>query len=57
MGRALSAVVPAVPGAKIAWPRLVRAYATQDPSTFREQQVAALAAGEQDRTWDFVELF
>jgi protein-disulfide isomerase len=31
--------------------------ATQDPSTFQQQQVAALAAGQQNRMWDYVELF
>jgi protein-disulfide isomerase len=31
--------------------------ATRDPSTFRTQQVAALAAGKQNHLWDFVELF
>ncbi len=31
--------------------------ATQDPSTFKTQQVAALAAGQQNRFWDFAELF
>jgi len=31
--------------------------ATQDPQTFDNQQVAALAAGKQDRYWDYVELF
>jgi protein-disulfide isomerase len=31
--------------------------ATPDPSTFQTQQVAALAAGQQNRFWDFTELF
>jgi protein-disulfide isomerase len=31
--------------------------ATREPETFRTQQVAALAAGKQDKMWDFVELF
>jgi protein-disulfide isomerase len=31
--------------------------ATHDPTVFQTQQVAALAAGEQQRFWDFVELF
>jgi protein-disulfide isomerase len=31
--------------------------ATHDPSTFQTQQVAALAAGKQNRFWDYVELF
>jgi protein-disulfide isomerase len=31
--------------------------ATHDPETFRIQQVAALAAGEQNRLWNFIELF
>ena len=31
--------------------------ATHDPTTFQTQQVAALAAGEQQRFWNFVELF
>jgi protein-disulfide isomerase len=31
--------------------------ATSDPSTFRLQQIAALAAGKQRRLWQFVELF
>jgi protein-disulfide isomerase len=31
--------------------------ATSDPGTFTSQQVAALAAGAQDRMWQFVELF
>jgi protein-disulfide isomerase len=31
--------------------------ATRDPSVFKTQQVAALAAGEQQRFWDFAELF
>ncbi len=36
-----------------------RAYqtATQDPTTFQTQQVAALAAGEQHHFWDYLELF
>lgn len=31
--------------------------ATQDPTVFQTQQAAALAAGEQDRFWEFAELF
>ena len=31
--------------------------ATIEPSVFQEQQVAALAAGQQDKMWYFVELF
>lgn len=31
--------------------------ATREPETFRSQQVAALAAGKQQRMWYFVELF
>ena len=31
--------------------------ATQDPTVFQTQQAAALAAGEQNRFWDFTELF
>jgi protein-disulfide isomerase len=31
--------------------------ATQNPSTFQTQQVAALAAGKQNHFWDFAELF
>jgi protein-disulfide isomerase len=31
--------------------------ATPDPATFQTQQVAALAAGRQNRLWQFVELF
>ena len=31
--------------------------ATRDPRTFQIQQVAALAAGEQNHFWDFAELF
>jgi len=31
--------------------------ATKDPSVFRTQQVAALAAGQQQRFWNFAELF
>jgi protein-disulfide isomerase len=31
--------------------------ATRSPTTFQTQQVAALAAGEQQRFWNFVELF
>jgi len=31
--------------------------ATRDPSVFRTQQVAALAAGQQQRFWNFTELF
>jgi protein-disulfide isomerase len=31
--------------------------ATRDPAVFEAQQVAALAAGEQDRLWYYVELF
>ncbi len=31
--------------------------ATQDPSTFQTQQVAALAAGKQNHFWDYAELF
>jgi len=31
--------------------------ATKDPSAFRAQQVAALAAGQQQRFWNFTELF
>lgn len=31
--------------------------ATPDPSTFQRQQVAALAAGKQNRMWQYVELF
>ena len=31
--------------------------ATREPQVFRIQQVAALAAGKQNRMWDFVELF
>ena len=31
--------------------------ATQSPTTFQTQQVAALAAGQQNHFWDFTELF
>ena len=31
--------------------------ATQDPSVFQQQQVAAYAAGKQNRGWHFIELF
>jgi len=31
--------------------------ATREPETFRNQQVAALAAGKQDKMWHYVELF
>jgi protein-disulfide isomerase len=31
--------------------------ATHDPATFRIQQVAALAAGQQNKLWEFIELF
>jgi protein-disulfide isomerase len=31
--------------------------ATREPEVFKTQQVAALAAGKQDKMWDFVELF
>lgn len=31
--------------------------ATRDSGTFRTQQAAALAAGKQDKMWDYVELF
>jgi protein-disulfide isomerase len=31
--------------------------ATRDPAVFKTQQVAALAAGQQQRFWDFTELF
>lgn len=31
--------------------------ATRDPSVFKTQQVAALAAGKQNRFWDYAELF
>jgi protein-disulfide isomerase len=31
--------------------------ATREPETFKLQQVAAYAAGEQDKAWDFIELF
>jgi protein-disulfide isomerase len=31
--------------------------ATREPETFRQQQVAAYAAGKQNLAWDFIELF
>jgi protein-disulfide isomerase len=31
--------------------------ATREPETFRNQQTAALAAGKQNKMWDYVELF
>jgi protein-disulfide isomerase len=31
--------------------------ATREPETFKTQQVAALAAGKQNKMWDYVELF
>jgi protein-disulfide isomerase len=31
--------------------------ATREPETFKTQQVAALAAGQQDKAWYFIELF
>ena len=31
--------------------------ATRDPQTFKTQQVAALAAGKQNRMWEYIELF
>jgi protein-disulfide isomerase len=31
--------------------------ATRDPNVFETQQVAALAAGEQNKMWNFIELF
>jgi protein-disulfide isomerase len=31
--------------------------ATREPETFRTQQVAAMAAGKQQKAWDYIELF
>ncbi|TMM16950.1 MAG: hypothetical protein E6F96_09695 [Actinobacteria bacterium] len=31
--------------------------ATHDPETFKLQQIAALAAGKQNKLWDFIDLF
>jgi protein-disulfide isomerase len=31
--------------------------ATREPETFRTQQIAALAAGKQQKSWDYIELF
>jgi protein-disulfide isomerase len=31
--------------------------ATHNPETFRVQQIAALAAGEQNKMWNFIDLF
>jgi len=31
--------------------------ATREPETFRTQQIAALAAGKQNKAWDYIELF
>ncbi len=31
--------------------------ATRDPNVFKDQQVAALAAGQQQKFWNFAELF
>jgi protein-disulfide isomerase len=31
--------------------------ATREPETFRTQQIAALAAGKQGKSWDYIELF
>lgn len=31
--------------------------ATREPETFRSQQVAAMAAGKQQKAWDYIELF
>lgn len=31
--------------------------ATREPETFKTQQVAALAAGKQNKAWDYIELF
>jgi protein-disulfide isomerase len=31
--------------------------ATREPETFRTQQIAALAAGKQQKMWDYIELF
>jgi protein-disulfide isomerase len=31
--------------------------ATREPETFRKQQIAAMAAGKQDKAWDYIELF
>ena len=31
--------------------------ATREPETFKTQQVAALAAGKQNKMWDYIELF
>jgi protein-disulfide isomerase len=31
--------------------------ATREPETFRTQQIAALAAGKQQKAWDYIELF
>jgi protein-disulfide isomerase len=31
--------------------------ATREPETFRTQQIAAMAAGKQNKAWDFIELF
>ena len=31
--------------------------ATREPETFRTQQLAALAAGKQNKAWDYIELF
>jgi hypothetical protein len=31
--------------------------ATREPEVFKAQQLAALAAGKQDRMWNFIETF
>ena len=31
--------------------------ATREPEVFKTQQVAALAAGKQNKAWDFIETF
>ena len=31
--------------------------ATREPEVFKTQQIAALAAGKQNKAWDFIELF
>jgi protein-disulfide isomerase len=53
----LPSIVPLVRDGKLKIEYRSLETATREPEVFKEQQVAALAAGKQNKMWDFIELF
>ena len=53
----LPSIIPLVRDGKVKIEYRSLETATREPEVFKNQQVAALAAGKQNKMWDFIELF